>query len=80
MLEQYTCEICENFFYRKYYFKIQKGRSHSNVKPFQCELCEKMSSCKLLLKEHFEYHVAEKKIACDECPKGFKMKSGLISV
>ncbi|XP_024414124.2 zinc finger protein 510 isoform X2 [Desmodus rotundus] len=66
-------EYCK---YRKLAHRVRQ-RTHSQVKPYKCNECEKSFCQKGHLIQHQRTHTGEKPFECNECGKTFSQKSHL---
>ena len=49
--------------------------THSGVKRFKCEICEKSFGLNGNLKDRMRVHGAEKRFKCDICENRFRLKA-----
>ena len=47
-------------------------RTHTNEKPYECDVCEKRFSDSGDLQKHMRIHTNEKPYECDVCDKAFR--------
>ena len=52
-------------------------RTHTNEKPYECDVCEKRCTTAGNLKVHMRIHTNEKPFECHVCEKRFRQSSGL---
>ena len=52
-------------------------RTHTNEKPYECDVCEKRFSDSGNLKKHMRIHTNEKPYECDVCDKAFRQSGHL---
>ena len=52
-------------------------RTHTEYKPYKCDICNKAFSRSSTLSKHKRIHTGEKPIKCDVCKKAFRDKSAL---
>ena len=77
----YKCEKCDFKTNRTDQIKIHMMQKHDpNLKPFQCDLCEKKFATKVLFERHKETHLPNEEkyqFTCHYCSSMFTTKSNL---
>lgn len=75
-LIRHKCDICGKKFASK--FKMTEHRAtHSDIRKFQCELCDKTYKNLSMLREHKNtVHATTRPFTCQECNKAFKDRKG----
>merc|ERR1719319_1181668 len=67
----YNCDMCDKSF-RLSSDLLKHNNSHT--RPFQCHLCPKTCTSKVLLKAHIARHTSKKSYNCSNCTKSFSTK------
>ncbi|CAL8129171.1 unnamed protein product [Orchesella dallaii] len=67
---------CSKTFRFKSNLRSHIARVHSNVRPYQCEICGKFYKTKARRDEHTSSHLNEKPFPCLKCPKRFATRCG----
>lgn len=70
------CQICGYMSPTSSMFRRHLNR-HSNVRPYQCDLCEKNYKLSVELKRHKQIHKKEELFPCKQCDKKFIGTSAL---
>lgn len=52
--------------------------THSEHKPFECDVCKKAFATKAILDVHLNSHSDERKFGCNECDASFKYSANLL--
>lgn len=75
-LIRHECDVCGKKFASK--FKMTEHRTmHSNIRKFQCPLCEKTYKNLSMLREHKStVHATTRPYVCQVCGKSFKDRKG----
>ena len=63
--------MCEKAFALKHVVKVHFQRLHSEVRPFVCDVCNKMFAIQNDLKRHKTIHTEERPYHCDVCNVSF---------
>lgn len=73
------CEYCSKSFQAIRQLMSHLDNEHDNVIMYRCRKCPKYFGTKLLKKLHEKYHPveAQKRFACDQCPKRYPDKKTL---
>lgn len=70
------CEVCGRSFTRSYF--SEHMRSHSVVRGFPCQQCDKRFNSSQRLKRHMVCHETERRYQCNMCPKNFTRSDKLL--
>lgn len=70
------CEACDKVFLFNSHMQIHYARVHSELTPYECELCQKQFHTIHDLKRHLKSH-SEKTYQCELCKKMFRRKAYL---
>ena len=71
VINNFTCEICEKGFSKKYYKDQHISTVHGEVKKFDCNVCSKKFGQKHELMSHIENNHQAKDQKCKFCAKKF---------
>lgn len=64
----HVCSVCNKAF--SYSHLLLHMRTHTNEKPYECNICQSRFSLNCNLKRHMMIHTGEKPYKCDVCGKG----------
>lgn len=70
------CDICGKAIFKSS-LELHK-RSHSDDRPFPCDICGKTFTALIYLNDHRRRHTEKISFFCDVCNKGFTRKRGLV--
>lgn len=75
--KHYTCKECGKKFTQISSLKRHAVSAHSEVRPYQCNICEKSFARKEYLQLHLVTHGGPKDFKCDKCERTFARKEYL---
>lgn len=75
--KQYKCDQCEKFLGSNSSLRVHMKSVHSDVKKFNCLLCDRAFARKNYLQLHMAVHTGEKNYECDECGRSYTQRSSL---
>lgn len=76
----YQCEVCSKVFASRHSLRYHETSSHSTIRPFACEICDRRFVLRTQLCSHARMHTGETKpriYACNICSKTWPTKSDL---
>lgn len=76
-LTSHECSHCQKRFDRKAHLKRHLKHTHTNLKPFACDLCDYRSSARGDLNKHLLVH-SEPSFQCAQCNKCFTHRKSLV--
>lgn len=71
----YNCDLCKYKAVNRECLKNHVRVHHSDLKPFKCDVCEKLFKLKTTLVNHMAQHTGVRRFSCQFCSKTF-MSSG----
>jgi KRAB domain-containing zinc finger protein len=69
--------VCKKVFVSKGDLKEHHQRNHGEVRPFSCDVCNKMFAIRKDLEQHKIMHIEERPYYCDVCNMSFRNLSAL---
>uniref|UniRef100_A0A8D8Q513 Zinc finger protein Xfin n=1 Tax=Cacopsylla melanoneura TaxID=428564 RepID=A0A8D8Q513_9HEMI len=73
----FKCPYCGTAFNQKVHLNDHILSHHTNMRPFNCQLCNKTYVSKSVLKKHLKKHLGLFKYSCEICTKRFFERSSL---
>ncbi|KAL1453118.1 hypothetical protein WDU94_007290 [Cyamophila willieti] len=73
----FKCPHCDTAFNQKVHLNDHILSHHTNMRPFNCQLCNKTYVSKSVLKKHLKKHLGLFKYSCEVCSKRFFERSSL---
>ncbi|XP_058059560.1 zinc finger protein 271-like [Anopheles bellator] len=73
--KQFQCSVCDKQFFRKTDMLAHLQTTHSDERPFSCDICPNRFKTKPHLQQHRLVHSGSRPIKCKYCDKGFQTYS-----
>lgn len=78
-IAQHNCEFCGLIFSSDHFLSLHKDLMHRNIKnDLECKLCKTQFSTLESYRRHSKAIHGERRYHCNDCPKSFKLKGGLL--
>ena len=76
-LSSFECVTCKKLFSTPHGLEVHVRRTHSDQRPYACDVCHKTFGHVVSLSQHRAVHSQERSFACKQCGKSFKRSSTL---
>ncbi|CAF1510039.1 unnamed protein product, partial [Didymodactylos carnosus] len=73
----YRCRECDKYFSTAHGLEVHARRTHTGLRPYSCDLCQKTFGHSISLQQHRLTHSQQRCFQCKTCFKCFKRSSTL---